>query len=70
MDRYELREELGDGTFGTVFRAVHKTRRDEVRSLCSVASADEVKCHKSFSVELMIERTPRESLNILACTFL
>lgn len=33
MDRYDVREELGDGTFGTVFRAYNIDSREEVR-LC------------------------------------
>lgn len=31
MDRYDVREELGNGTFGTVFRAWNKISRKEVR---------------------------------------
>ena len=32
MNRYDLREELGDGTFGTVFRALNRNTHEEVRS--------------------------------------
>jgi serine/threonine protein kinase len=33
MDRYDVREELGDGSFGVVFRAIHKTSGEEVSLL-------------------------------------
>lgn len=30
MDRFKLQEELGDGTFGTVFRAIRREDNSEV----------------------------------------
>jgi hypothetical protein len=33
MNRYDVREELGDGTFGTVFRAINRDTHEEVRSV-------------------------------------
>lgn len=32
MDRFKVQEELGDGTFGTVFRAIRREDNSEVRS--------------------------------------
>lgn len=34
MERYDVREELGDGTFGTVFRAVNRKTHEEVCVPC------------------------------------
>lgn len=31
MDRYDVKEQIGEGTFGTVFRAIHKQSGEQVR---------------------------------------
>jgi serine/threonine protein kinase len=36
MDRYRVEEKLGDGTFGTVFRAVHHTTQQEVSEILEI----------------------------------
>lgn len=36
MNRYDVREELGDGTFGTVYRAYNIETREEVSFLFSL----------------------------------
>lgn len=45
MDRYDVREELGDGSFGVVFRAIHKTSGEEVSLLAGQDVLQWNQCH-------------------------
>lgn len=40
MDRYIIREAIGDGSFGTVYRARNKTTHEEVLYASFLATSD------------------------------
>lgn len=70
MDRYDVRQELGEGTFGTVFLAIHKTTNQEVRKFrestrnFSVESKT-LSLHKSRVSMLAMERLDKSTIVIL-----
>lgn len=34
MERYDVKEQIGEGTFGTVYYALKKSTGDKVREIC------------------------------------